>query len=77
MSVLKALSLFSLSTLLVAPASAHTWIEQFRVISSNGTYIGDPGYPRGYMARTDPGFNGFYRVSHCDAVRWPHVSGKY
>ncbi|KAK0270665.1 hypothetical protein LTR35_013947 [Friedmanniomyces endolithicus] len=40
-------------------ASAHSWNEEFQVISTNGTYIGDRGFPRGYMARTDPGYNGF------------------
>lgn len=38
---------------------AHTWIEQMQVIGTNGSYIGDPGYPRGYVARTDPTFTGF------------------
>ena len=38
---------------------AHSWIEEFQVIDSNGSYIGDRGFPRGYMARTDPGYNGF------------------
>lgn len=39
--------------------SAHTWVEQMQVIGTNGSYIGDYGYPRGYVARTDPGFTGF------------------
>lgn len=39
--------------------SAHTWIEQMQVIGENGSYVGDYGYPRGYVARTDPGFDGF------------------
>ncbi|KAK5722733.1 hypothetical protein LTR15_005966 [Elasticomyces elasticus] len=51
------LALVALSSL---PATiAHSWIEEFQVIDSNGTYIGDRGFPRGYMARTDPGYNGF------------------
>ncbi|WPH00882.1 Hypothetical protein R9X50_00371400 [Acrodontium crateriforme] len=45
-----------LAALAVAPISAHTWIEEMQVISQNGTYIGDHGYSRGYVARTDPTF---------------------
>lgn len=46
--------------LLLAPSVlAHSWIEQMQLISENGTYTGDPGYARGYVARTDPGFNGY------------------
>ena len=37
---------------------AHSWLEQLQVIDSNGTFIGDYGYSRGYVARTDPSFNG-------------------
>lgn len=40
-------------------AAAHTWIEQMQVIGPNGSYIGDYGYPRGYVDRTQPGFDGF------------------
>jgi len=43
---------------LAPSASAHTWIEQMQVIGTNGSYIGDYGYPRGYVARTDKGYNG-------------------
>jgi len=39
--------------------SAHTWVEQMQVIGTNGSYTGDFGYPRGYVARTDPAFTGF------------------
>ncbi|KAL2884691.1 hypothetical protein HOO65_100095 [Ceratocystis lukuohia] len=35
----------------------HTWVEMLMRISSKGTMIGIPGYPRGYVARSDPGFN--------------------
>lgn len=45
--------------LLSSTVAAHTWIEQMQVIGTNGSYVGDYGYPRGYVARTDPGFNGF------------------
>lgn len=47
-----------LTASLALHASAHTWIEEMQVIGSNGSYIGDRGFSRGYMARTDPGFNG-------------------
>ncbi|KAK3109908.1 hypothetical protein LTR53_016353, partial [Teratosphaeriaceae sp. CCFEE 6253] len=53
-------TLIALAALTSLPTtSAHSWIEEFQVINSNGSYIGDRGYPRGYMARTDPGYNGF------------------
>lgn len=40
-------------------ASAHSWVEEIQVIdSTTGNYTGDYGYTRGYVARTDPGFNG-------------------
>lgn len=44
--------------LLAKNTLAHSWNEQFRVIDQNGNYAGNYGYPRGYVARTDPGFNG-------------------
>lgn len=37
-------------------ASAHTWIEQMNVISSNGSFTGEPGYARGNVLRTAPNF---------------------
>lgn len=55
-------SFLSILALLPPSAIAHTWIEQMQVIGENGSYVGDYGYPRGYMARTDPGFNGFSDV---------------
>lgn len=39
--------------------SAHTWVEQMQVVGPNATLVGDFGYPRGYVARTDPAFTGF------------------
>jgi hypothetical protein len=36
---------------------AHTWIEELLVIASNGTMVGAPGYPRGFVSRATPGFN--------------------
>lgn len=37
----------------------HTWIEQLRNVDDKGAYVGIPGYPRGYVSKTDPSFNGF------------------
>ncbi|KAL1591182.1 hypothetical protein WHR41_00122 [Cladosporium halotolerans] len=53
------LAVFLGFSMLVPFAMSHTWIEQMQVISPNGSYTGDYGYPRGYVARTDPGFTGF------------------
>ncbi|KAF2723537.1 hypothetical protein K431DRAFT_219670, partial [Polychaeton citri CBS 116435] len=41
----------------VTSTAAHSWIEQMQVIGSNGSYVGDYGYPRGYVERTSPGFS--------------------
>lgn len=46
-----------LITLLTTTANAHSWIEQLTVIGANGTFVGDPGYPRGYVPRTSPDFS--------------------
>lgn len=45
------------AALLLTQVAAHTWIEQLSVIK-DGTFVGNYGYPRNYLARTDPGFNG-------------------
>lgn len=37
-------------------AYAHTWVEQLTLISSNGTFVGAPGYARGNVLRTAPNF---------------------
>jgi hypothetical protein len=37
-------------------ALAHTWNEQLTVIDG-GIFTGSNGYPRGYVSRSDPGFN--------------------
>ncbi|PSS08745.1 hypothetical protein M430DRAFT_109847, partial [Amorphotheca resinae ATCC 22711] len=34
-----------------ATIEAHTWLEQLTVVAPNGTFIGNPGYPRGFVAR--------------------------
>ena len=44
-------------TTLLTTANAHSWIEQLTTIASNGTFVGTPGYPRGYVARTSPDFS--------------------
>ncbi|KAH8813144.1 hypothetical protein F5884DRAFT_670957 [Xylogone sp. PMI_703] len=31
--------------------SAHSWVEQLHVIAPNGTFVGTPGYPRGFAPR--------------------------
>lgn len=45
-----------LFTLLIPTAYAHSWVEQLMVIGPNGTFVGAPGYPRGNVLRTSPGF---------------------
>ncbi|KAK3047062.1 hypothetical protein LTR09_011487 [Extremus antarcticus] len=52
------LALAALIVSIAPPTLAHTWIEEYQVIGPNGSYIGDRGYSRGYVARTDPTFNG-------------------
>jgi hypothetical protein len=34
--------------------NAHTWIDELRLIASNGTYVGTPGYMRSYISRSGP-----------------------
>ncbi|KAL4929997.1 uncharacterized protein BDV17DRAFT_52707 [Aspergillus undulatus] len=46
-----------LIALLFTSAYAHSWVEQLMVIAPNGTFVGSPGYPRGYVARSDPSFS--------------------
>lgn len=43
--------------LLVAFASAHSWVEQLTVIAHNGTFTGATGYPRGNVLRSSPDYN--------------------
>ncbi|XP_044719984.1 uncharacterized protein HRG_06573 [Hirsutella rhossiliensis] len=49
--------LAALLALAASTAMAHSWIESAFVVAPNGTYIGTEGFPRGYVPRTDPGFN--------------------
>ncbi|KAL9532778.1 hypothetical protein SMMN14_03573 [Sphaerulina musiva] len=45
---------------LFAPlAVAHSWVEEYQLISDNGSFTGPRGYARGYVPRTDPTYNGF------------------
>ncbi|KLJ07813.1 hypothetical protein EMPG_16716 [Blastomyces silverae] len=37
--------------------AGHSWVDELTVIAKNGTFIGDPGYPRGYVPRETPGFS--------------------
>ena len=56
-SVKQAICLAALLTL-TGTCHAHSWVEEMQVISDNGSYTGDYGYTRGYVARTDPTFTG-------------------
>ncbi|KAF1938751.1 hypothetical protein EJ02DRAFT_436870 [Clathrospora elynae] len=48
------------AALAVVPLTmGHTWIEQLRNVNDQGKYVGEYGYPRGMVSKTDPGFNGF------------------
>ncbi|MCJ1383450.1 hypothetical protein MMC17_006564 [Xylographa soralifera] len=38
-------------------ASAHSWVEQLMLIHPNGTFVGAPGFIRGYVPHSTPGFN--------------------
>ncbi|KAL4998808.1 hypothetical protein BDV10DRAFT_166322 [Aspergillus recurvatus] len=42
---------------LFSSTHAHSWVEQLRVIASNGTFVGSPGYPRGNVLRSSPSFS--------------------
>ncbi|KAI9648698.1 hypothetical protein NHQ30_003338 [Ciborinia camelliae] len=40
--------------LLFQTATAHTWADQLRVIARNGTFLPTPGFPRGFVPRSEP-----------------------
>jgi hypothetical protein len=42
---------------LVTPVTSHSWVEQLMRIAPNGTMVGPPGYPSGYIDRSTPNFN--------------------
>ncbi|KAL2864185.1 uncharacterized protein BJX67DRAFT_227666 [Aspergillus lucknowensis] len=50
-------SMLILLALFFTPACAHSWVEQLMVIAPNGTFVGSPGYPRGYVSRSEPTFS--------------------
>ncbi|KAF2481328.1 hypothetical protein BDY17DRAFT_253754, partial [Neohortaea acidophila] len=58
MTLLKTLAPWALLATLPSLSWAHTWSEELQVIGPNGSYIGDRGFCRGYIARTDPTFDG-------------------
>ena len=53
----------ALALALAATTTAHSWIEQIALITPNGTYSPNFGYPRGYIGRTDPTFTGGVMVN--------------
>ncbi|KAI1911365.1 hypothetical protein LOZ61_003888 [Ophidiomyces ophidiicola] len=55
--LLKASVIFYLFLFTVPLASCHSWVEQLMNIAPNGTFVGEPGYPRGNVKRTAPGFS--------------------
>ncbi|MCJ1374003.1 hypothetical protein MMC20_005233 [Loxospora ochrophaea] len=44
-------------TSLIGTSCAHSWVEQMFVVGSNGTFTGSPGFARGNVLRTAPGFS--------------------
>jgi hypothetical protein len=51
-------SLEAILLLALAPTfQAHSWIQQLSLIASNGTFVGTPGYPRGFIQRGAPTFS--------------------
>lgn len=47
----------ALLALLLPGTTAHSWVEQLRVINPNGTFTPDVGYPRGLISRSSPLFS--------------------
>ncbi|KAL5345352.1 hypothetical protein ACLOAV_009723 [Pseudogymnoascus australis] len=50
-------ALLALLSLLLPGTTAHSWIEQLRLINPNGTFTPDLGYPRGLVPRSSPLFS--------------------
>lgn len=46
-----------LFALVFTSAYAHSWVEELTVIAPNGTFVGSPGYPRGFVSRYNPSFS--------------------
>ncbi|KAF2010612.1 hypothetical protein BU24DRAFT_322789, partial [Aaosphaeria arxii CBS 175.79] len=45
--------------LVALPAAlGHSWIEQVRAVNSDGQYVGEYGYPRGFVSKNAPGYDG-------------------
>jgi hypothetical protein len=38
-------------------AAGHSWVEQLTVVANNGSFVGEPGFARGNVLRTSPGFS--------------------
>ncbi|WEW58974.1 hypothetical protein PRK78_004442 [Emydomyces testavorans] len=55
--ITKALMVFFFFILLLPLVSSHSWVEQLMNIAPNGTFVGEPGYPRGNIKRGTPGFS--------------------
>ncbi|KAJ4368593.1 hypothetical protein N0V86_009500 [Didymella sp. IMI 355093] len=54
----------ALAALAVTPfATGHSWVEQLRNVNNKGTYVGEYGYPRGFVSKTDKGYTG-------DSMNW-------
>ncbi|CZR55251.1 uncharacterized protein PAC_05138 [Phialocephala subalpina] len=62
------MSFYYLFTFLVLSTSlveAHTWLENIMLIGANGSFVGNPGYPRGYgprIAGVDPNAQNVYEL---------------
>jgi hypothetical protein len=56
-NTLSRLFIFLAILLSLSTSQAHSWVEQLSAISPNGTFTGDPGYPRGNVLRTTAGFD--------------------
>lgn len=50
---------FAALMLCINKTEAHSWVEKLIRIASNGTFVGPPGYPRGFVPRSSPGFSDF------------------
>lgn len=50
-------ALTALLAFLISMVNSHSWVEQLTAIAANGTFVGAPGYPRGNVLRTSPGFS--------------------
>lgn len=60
--------------LLVAPTTAHSWVEEMDVIDlKTGTFTGTPGYCRNNTKRTVPGFSDLLMVHILPAAGQPTI----